>query len=247
VPPEELPLEDLSGLVVMGIYDLPYIAEVNAIGFPVVALDVDATPVFADSVVMDHAGSAAAMVQRLHAMGARRIAFCGGPFRPRKGKYRFYYDPSAHERRIGWRVGMADRGLESRDDWVWETSARTANRISTIMERRLLSRGRPDAVLTEFPDLAVRAMRKLGMADGRVKVAGWHPGHDAPELDDVSVLARCDFRDMARAGTGLLLRRLKGDSDQIRRKVVPLEITVRAAKRGARTPGPRARAALRST
>lgn len=231
VPPEELPLEDLSGLVVIGIYDLPYIAELNEVGFPVVALDVDATPVFADSVVMDHAGSAAAMVKKLHALGSRRIAFCGGPLHPRKGKYRFYYDPSAPERLTGWRVGMVSCGLEPRDEWVWETSTRTEHRIMTLLERRMLARDRPDAVVTEFPEKALQALKKHSL-DGRVRVAGWHPGDTQPAFDEIDVVARCELSRMAAAGTQLLLRRLKGDSEQIHRKVIGLEIEARSSGRG---------------
>ncbi len=109
---DELAEKGLQGLLVLGVYDVTYLKKLQAKIPVVVALDVDAGNEGVDSVAFDNRMSAAVLVKKLVEMGARRIAFAGGPTAPsREGDSVDLYDPCAKERYDGWRIGMHTAGL----------------------------------------------------------------------------------------------------------------------------------------
>lgn len=226
IPPKELPLKELSGLLVLGIYDHLYLSELNALGIPVVAMDVDASNVLVDSVALDHVGSAADMIQKLYDGGARRIAFLGGPLKARRGPKRWYYDPCAPERLIGWRAGLARCGLEAPEDLVWEVAYRQRPQIRAVLESRLTADTAPDAILTEFPGEVSEHLVRIGVSN-QVKVACWDskPVSNGPLQPDV--VAVCDYRSLGTAGVDVLVRRLRGDSECVQKELISPIIQVR--------------------
>lgn len=227
VPPSSLPVSYLKGLMVCGLYDMGYIAELRELGLPLVALDMDATTLLAvDSVTFDQTVSASQLVKKLHHLGARRIAFFGGPFQV-DPQDRFYFDPCAKDRLEGWRAGMVACGLEPREELVWGTRKRTNDCFMAVLRERLDAGPLPDAIVTEFPEEVKRELEQRGLNDGGILVAGWEDGASPEGHADIA--ARIRPKDMGRLGANMLLRRLANPSIEAELKRVSLDIVVREA------------------
>lgn len=223
VPPRRLGIQGLSGLIVLALYDLLYLAELKAFGTPLVALDVDASSILVDSVTFDNVASSARLVRELHTKGARRIAMFGGPYQARPGKLRIRFDPCAFERMQGWRSGMETCGLQPEPALCWDVDERTTEAAELSLRRNLVAGRIPDAIMTEFPDLTMKVLRENGL-EGGVLVAGWDAKSKACKRPRMDVEALCDFEALGRVGSEVLQRRMQGEDGTVVRELIAPEI-----------------------
>ncbi len=205
---EELAEKGLQGLLVLGIYDVAYLRKLRA-GMPVMtALDIDASSEGVDSVAFDNQMSAVVMVKKLAEMGARKIAFVGGPRVPSRPD-EAACDPCAKERFDGWRIGMNTAGLTPDSSLAVFAATRGGDEFRTAVAGILKNGVQPDAILTE--DLAGTAavLNSAGGNAGGILLAGWSSSAAPAGVAGrpVDLVAVCDFREMGKKGVDMLVKR----------------------------------------
>lgn len=226
MPVEDITARRLSGLFLVGMYELPYLAELSERQKGLVALDVDATDVRIDSVVLDQSLSGMQLVQKLCDRGARRIAFIGGPLgsSPIPEHHR-YYDSCAKARFDGWRMGLEANGIPYPTQPFQSVFKRESTYFKRAVDELLAQDGKPDAILAESTVAVQAQLDKRGFGREEVLVAGWmeeEPAWGSPYVPHYYAL--CDFTRMAHEAVQLLERRLESPELPIERILIPLEI-----------------------
>lgn len=218
--PSRMPREGLQGIIGVCIYSLPYLRQLADFGIPVVAYDVDASPVQVDSVSLDDAWAACAMTRRLQERGCRRIAYVGGPldmgscFLPR------VFDPAATLREEGYRLAIetGTTDLPLRISAVKD--GRGGETFRKAMESLLAEHPDTDGILVEELAVAAEVVRAHGKAES-IQLAGWMS--KAQELPRARGLAaRFVERELSDASVEALLQRMANPgAPLIRRRIRP--------------------------
>lgn len=212
----------LEALLVLGLYDNRYLAELSAVQTGVIALDLDATDLGIDSISFDHIGSAISMIQHLAKSGKKRIGYLGGQLAPRlPAPQKSHYDSCARERFDGFLAGMRAYGLP-----VEERIVRSTQNVVTdhILHDFATMDNPPEALIMEQPRDGVLFYKgEKAACPSEIALAGWmsvdHFAHEGPEM---TVAAVNDFALLGDAILEVLQFRLEHPNGPVqRRKVFP--------------------------
>ncbi len=221
VMPENIAAHRMDGLFVFSIYDYRYLADLSRAQPGVVALDVDASDCGVDCIAFDNAGSALKMVLRLATLGARRIAYVGGPLAPKSDwRSRRFFDPAARLRHDGWRLGLQAAGLPYDPALCAPVSWRDGEHASEAVRGLLAGGARPDAILAENPAAVLQTLAKAGVPPGSIRVAGWSQNEGEGLIPGLDMVARCDMEELFAAGIELLAQRLAHPDCGVQRRVL---------------------------
>jgi DNA-binding LacI/PurR family transcriptional regulator len=219
----EIQARSLNGLLVMGVYDLGFLARLAEVQPNVVVLDMDATNIGLDSVSFDHLASAETMVRLLAAEGMSTVGFVGGPWASLAyGGWQRDYDPCTKDRYDGWRLGVQAMGFEPEKIFSWLSNpAENENDLKKIFKRMLDKGTSHDAVLTERPDLLTKVLEERACKPDDIIFAGWSRKTASVEsLRYMRFAALNDFELLAKTGIELLSRRQDEPSRPCIRKMI---------------------------
>jgi LacI family transcriptional regulator len=217
----------VDGLVLMPTADDQsyLVADIRA-GLAVVAVDRLARGVDIDTVVVDNIGGSRAAIERLAALGHRRIACL-------TDRHEIW---TASERVTGFAQGLAAAGLEYDQRLVVADLPTAAEATRVVLELLDLAEP-PTAIFAARNDLtvgAVRALRERRLQD-KVALIGFD---DFPMSDlvepSITVIAQ-DVESMGSCAADLLFARMQGGTAATRRIVLPTTLIPRES--GAIRPG----------
>jgi LacI family transcriptional regulator len=218
---EALVARSVDGLIISpGPGDHSHLARERALGVAIVCVDRPARLFEADAVLSDNAGGARAAVDRLLALGHRRVAFIGD--RPEVF--------TSQERLAGYRRALGDHGLPEDPALVRATELRGTN--GGAIARELLALADPPTAFFTAQNLitmaAVRALHELGVEHRTALI-----GFDDVELADViapavTVVAQ-DPRAIGTRAAELLFERLAGHAGPAREVVLPVALIARGS------------------
>ncbi len=201
--------------------DDAHVAHLIGCGTPVVTIDreIDGAALAGlalDGVVVDNRGSVAAAVAYLHARGARRVAYLGGP-------RNFYI---AKERRAGFDLALKRAGRKPEAKLVWTGDFRAESGYRAVLDH--YPGTKPDALFVANVLMtlgAVKAIGELGlqMPDQLQLVTFDHLSildnfHPRP-----TAVAQPSY-DMGKEAVRLMLERLDARTAPARRVVLPTEL-----------------------
>jgi LacI family transcriptional regulator len=213
-------------LIVPAAADHAYLAPELAAGLPAVFVDRPPVNLAADVVLTDNIGGVRDGIDHLIASGHRRIGYLGDT-------------PSiytAHQRLLGFRSAMAERGLPVDDRWI-AMGRFDRDRLRTELERLLTGPDRVTALFTGNNRLTVGVLRELArppaLAGRPELVRPALVGFDDFELADlvvpgITVVAQ-DPAGLGRTAAQLLFERLGGLADPPRRLVLPTTLIARGS------------------
>lgn len=213
----------LEALLVLGIYDNRYLADLSKVQSGVIVLDMDAVDIGIDSVSFDHIGSGVAMVQHLAGMGKKRIAYIGRPIAPPKpAAMQRNYDSCARERYDGYLAGMRACGLRPDPRLIRLGESQGEKATQDALTEMLAMDEPPDAIVAESPKFIALLINEAGLAD-RCPVSGWAPDDIyAIEGKMMACTALADFEPLGTAAMDVLAYRLEHPDGPVqRRKVFP--------------------------
>ncbi len=168
----------------------------------------------------DRGGTRAAMVHLLR-LGYRRIAHLAG-------------DPSiltARERLAAYQQTMADHGVPVSDLLLAEAGFTEEGGYKAM--QKLLQRAAPEAVFAVNDMAAIGAYQAIKEAGLRVPddiaVVGFNDISLAARMDPPLTTVRLPLYEMGRAAADLLVRLLRGEHAEPKRRVFPAELVVRGS------------------
>lgn len=186
--------------------------------FPVVLIDRSGPPGVHDSVVLDNAQAAAALVEHLFARGYRRI---GGLFGNTS--------TTGIERHEGYRAALAARGLPPSARFI-PPHAEAAEEETL---RWLAGPQRPDAVVVSNSLLlmgVVKAMRRLGLTTpDDLAVAGFDNEPWTELVGPGLTVVEQPVDEIGRAAVGLLFERVESPDRPARKLVLPGRCVLRGS------------------
>lgn len=217
--PAHIAEQQFEGLFFTQIFNAHYISEINRVQRNLVLLDMNASDLGIDCVSFDNVGSASALVHRLVARGAKRIAYVGGPITMgRSWLEQRLYDPSGRQRYEGWKIGMQSCSLAPDPQLAFINDNRW--KIQDLMKRLLSASVLPDAILTEFVPLVLKALEEKGIPPGQIPVAGWTSQKPTQALQSRELLAECDFMELCTQGLQIMLRRIMDQNSPIEHHLI---------------------------
>jgi DNA-binding LacI/PurR family transcriptional regulator len=214
---EDIIERQLEALLVLGIYDNRFLAELSSVQQGVIVLDLDAVDIGVDSVSFDHIGSGIAMVQHFYTMGKRRIAFVGRPIAPPKpAQFQRNYDSCGRERYEGYLAGLRACGLKPEESLIKITSG-DSGVVQTAVEELIALAEPPDAVVAESPRNIIMYIKDAGLAE-KIPVAGW-AAEDvyASRGPAMACAALVDFEPLGIAAMDVLSCRLENPEGPVQR------------------------------
>jgi LacI family transcriptional regulator len=175
------------------------------------------------SVVVDDEGGSALAVRHLLSLGHRRIAHVAGPQNA----------DTARRRLAGWRLALAEAGLEAEDSAVVEASAFDEAAADRAAEVLLGGSTRPSAVFAANIRLAtgtLAAAHRLGLEVPRdLSIVGFDDHPLAAYLRPPLTTVRMPLVELGAAAVEILLAEIDGDGAQSRLLDTPAELVVRAS------------------
>ncbi|NRA36914.1 MAG: LacI family DNA-binding transcriptional regulator [Planctomycetes bacterium] len=227
IQPEQISSMDFLGVMAFGITDLAYYMRLSDSIANLVALDIDVSDFGIPSIAFDHMQSSILLVEQLKRMGRKNIHFIGGPFPAPRKKPRWFYDSCSRERFDGFRSAMFMHGFDNIEENSHFIGWRAGNHYQ-VQVARLIDKKIPlDAIVTEAPGAVCAALKKCGVPDNEVCVAGWgaldpHNNNNETDLDGADVLtAALDFAEMGKAGAEMMQRLLDDPQAPCERKLIP--------------------------
>jgi GntR family transcriptional regulator len=210
--PRNLALDTMDAIVTAGIYELAYLGQLQELGIPMLAYDVDASAVRMDSVFADESDAAFRLAWGLADRGARTIALLRGPLNSRRRHELWNYDPCHAAREDGYRLAMRQRGLAEHVfhfDRSGDINAQARQMLDTLPEC--------NAVITT-------ASLKDKVFEGRdISVGAWISTGKAPS-ERVVVSAHSDQQLMGETAAELLRWRLQNPEGPVQRRAVRCKI-----------------------
>ncbi|MCF3962068.1 LacI family DNA-binding transcriptional regulator [Streptomyces fuscigenes] len=200
-------------------------------GVPVVLLGENSAPLSMDHVRTDNVAAAAHVVEHLHALGRRRIAFLGAeaPVPSQTSKLRL----------MGYQKGLEACGLPVDPALVVTGGAADAARACAALGAALDAGLAPDALLCRDDLAALGALRALGERGLRVPedvaLTGWDDIEAATHVRPSITTVRADAAHLAGRALDLLFERIEGYDGLGRHEFIGHSLQVResapAAKR----------------
>ena len=221
VPPDMIADHRFEALLVLGVYDNRYLAELSSVQSSVIVLDLDAVDIGVDSVSFDHIGSTVAMVQHLVNLGKRRIAFVGGPVTPQKPAcFQRGYDSCARERYDGYLAGLRACGICPHSNFIKITPARDEEATLRALHELTAAEELPDAILAEAPKETILHLKEAGLAD-KISVSGWTPEDIyASQGASMACASLGDFEPLGIAAMEVLQNRLENPHGPVQRRKI---------------------------
>lgn len=219
---EQRLIAKLAGSLIDGaVLVTPSATPVNAVGFPLVAVDPHDSSGPLPTVHADDFGGAKLAVEHLVGLGHRAIAHLGGRTDL----------ASAHFRQRGYLEAMAAAGLEVHDDWV--ASGDYTTQGATAAARALLqARHRPTAV---FAANDVSALQMIAVANeaglsvpGDLSVVGFDNVPEAAMAEPGLTTVEQPMHEIGRRAFEILVAQLRGEAPGERAVKVPTRLVVRA-------------------
>jgi LacI family transcriptional regulator len=189
---------------------------------PVVLLNCAVRDARFDSVDIDDAGGARAMVEHLVACGHRRVALVGGP--PR--------NHDAGERRRGWRQALRAAGIEPRPEWELpgDFSEGAGHRAALAL---LALAPRPTALFAANDAMAIGALSALREAGVRVPedvaVAGFDDVPIARYVTPPLTTVRVAISELGARAADVLVAALADGGRRPSHEVLPTALVVRGS------------------
>ena len=217
----------IDGIILMpASHDHSYLAEEMEAGVEVVFVDRHPARLHVDSVATDNHGGARSAVRHLVAAGHRRIGFVGDD----------QSIDTARERLEGYRAGLAEAGLPVDRELERPGYGSPTGSERAVMDLLALP-DPPTALFTARNDAtvgAVRALRQLGQAH-HTALVGFDDFATADLLEPAVTVIRQDARGQGLTAVDLLLARLGGADDPVRRVVLGTTLVPRGS---GELPGP---------
>ncbi|MBP2231263.1 LacI family fructose operon transcriptional repressor [Azospirillum agricola] len=186
--------------------------------FPVVLIDRSGPPGLHDSVVLDNAQAAAALVEHLFVRGYRRI---GGLFGNTS--------TTGIERHEGYRGALAARGLPANARFI----PPNADAAEEAVMRWLAGPERPDAIMASnslFLMGVIKAMRRLGLSTpGDLAVAGFDNEPWTELVGPGLTVVEQPVDEIGRAAVSLLFERVETPQRPVRKVVLPGRCVLRGS------------------
>lgn len=211
--------ERVSGIIISPSDPGADLTPLHSIGIPVVAVDREMTRSPTDAVLPDNVPALYAATQRFIHAGHRRIAFIGGRADVETGS----------ERQDGYLAAMAEAGLPPhiRNGGFRREPAEHA--VAALLD----SAERPTALVVANNLMALGALRALRTRNVRVPTDLALIAVDNPPwaelIDPPLTVLNQPIREIAEAAVGLLMDRISGATGPVVRRILPLELIVRAS------------------
>ena len=223
LPVDVIAERQLEALLVLGVYDHRYLANLSEVQAGVIVLDLDAVDIGIDSVSFDHIGSGIAMLQHLVSLGKRRIAYVGRPIAPTKpAAFQKEYDACARERYEGYLAGLRACGLRPEERLIRITEVQGEEAARIALKELIALDDPPEAIVAESPSSTLKFLRESGLSD-RIAVAGWAPKDIyTVQGSTMACTALADFEPLGIAAMEVLAYRLAHPEGPVqRRRVFP--------------------------
>jgi LacI family transcriptional regulator len=208
----------LGGLLIVPVGgDHSYLAREMELGTAIVFLDRPQTNLEADNVTLDDYGGARAAAEHLLAHGHRHIGVL-------MQSMRIY---TMTERHRGFTDALRDAAVDIDADLTRQVE--TVEEARTATAELLAGETPPTALFCANNRMSVGAVSALGADGGRIAVVGFDDLELAEALATPLTVVRTDGAELGKAGAELLVRRMRGWSDEPQRIILPTTLIARGS------------------
>ncbi len=223
MPWDELLGRPFSGLLVMNVMDITWLAGLKMLSAPVVVLDRDTEEIGLDCVVFDNVAASFDMTRHLIKKGHRHVAFVGNPL-PTSRIGQRNYDPATNERFQGYRMALRTHGIAYRPDYVLYRAQDSQGELEEFLKNHAnITALVAEAGISSEDAGRLRAIPKKSKR--RLEIAGWNWWDDRSVIrDGLAVSTAFDLSAMGKAAANLLSWRMNGERSRPQRVLLEGEL-----------------------